>query len=177
VPEKNRKLMVAVCAHLLAALSPRPSDVREQQAEQGDGGVRVTHATIRDAEDELHIECRFSDGQKYAAIRLDDDEIGNALARVILAALAQPPRQSEDGRWISVKKRLPAADDSYALVVDDYSDVRGGQRHELAMWSTRVFSDAPAWITRGGDEVPRVTHWMPLPEPPAPAAKGEERGR
>lgn len=28
----------------------------------------VTYATVRDAEDELHIECRFSDGQKFAAV-------------------------------------------------------------------------------------------------------------
>ena len=31
----------------------------------------VTHATIRDADDELHIECRFVDGQKFAAITID----------------------------------------------------------------------------------------------------------
>lgn len=28
----------------------------------------VTSATVRDAGDELHIECRFSDGQKFAAV-------------------------------------------------------------------------------------------------------------
>lgn len=31
----------------------------------------VTYATVRDGDDEWHIECRFSDGQKYAAIRVD----------------------------------------------------------------------------------------------------------
>lgn len=29
---------------------------------------KVIAATIRDADDELHIECRFSDGQKFAAV-------------------------------------------------------------------------------------------------------------
>lgn len=39
---------------------------------------RVIYATVRDAEDvdgieELHIECRFDDGQKFAAVVVDGD--------------------------------------------------------------------------------------------------------
>jgi hypothetical protein len=38
---------------------------------------RVRHATVRDAitdgVPELHIECRFSDGQKFAAIVVDGE--------------------------------------------------------------------------------------------------------
>jgi hypothetical protein len=45
----------------------------------------VTHATIRDGGDELHIECRFSDGQKFAAITVDSEFPG--LAQWIVAAL------------------------------------------------------------------------------------------
>lgn len=32
---------------------------------------QVISATVRDGDDEWHIECRFSDGQKFAAIRVD----------------------------------------------------------------------------------------------------------
>jgi hypothetical protein len=38
----------------------------------GDPGM-PTYATLRDGEDETHLECRFSDGQKYAAVTVDVD--------------------------------------------------------------------------------------------------------
>jgi len=31
----------------------------------------VKYATVRDGDDEWHVECRFSDGQKYAAVTVD----------------------------------------------------------------------------------------------------------
>lgn len=35
---------------------------------------RIVSATVRVSDDEyLHIECRFSDGQKYAAVMVDAD--------------------------------------------------------------------------------------------------------
>lgn len=42
----------------------------------------VIRATVREADDELHIECRFSDGQKFAAVRVDSDlpELANRIA-------------------------------------------------------------------------------------------------
>lgn len=33
--------------------------------------MKVKHATIREAENTLDIECRFEDGQKFAAVRID----------------------------------------------------------------------------------------------------------
>lgn len=33
----------------------------------------VTHCTIRDGGDEWHIECRFKDGQKFAAVLVDKE--------------------------------------------------------------------------------------------------------
>lgn len=38
-----------------------------------DGEPNVVRATVRDADDKLHIECRFSDGQKFAAVIVDAD--------------------------------------------------------------------------------------------------------
>lgn len=47
----------------------------------------VIRATVRDADDELHIECRFSDGQKFAAVRVDSDfpELANRIASFLSA--------------------------------------------------------------------------------------------
>lgn len=45
----------------------------------------VTYATIRDGCDEWHLECRFSDGQKFAAVIVDKDFEG--LAEQICADL------------------------------------------------------------------------------------------
>lgn len=48
---------------------------------------RVNFATVRDGDDELHIECRFWDGQKIAAIVVDREfpqlaqDIANYLSR------------------------------------------------------------------------------------------------
>jgi hypothetical protein len=51
---------------------------------------RVIYATVRDAEDadgieELHIECRFDDGQKFAAVVVDGDfpQLAHALCNFL----------------------------------------------------------------------------------------------
>jgi hypothetical protein len=46
---------------------------------------RVVRATVRDGDDAWHVECRFSDGQKFAAIHVDREHEG--LAHVIAEAL------------------------------------------------------------------------------------------
>lgn len=46
---------------------------------------KVTSATVRDGGDEWHIECRFSDGQKFAAITVDRE--CEALAHQVAKAL------------------------------------------------------------------------------------------
>jgi hypothetical protein len=33
--------------------------------------TRVTQATVRDGDTEWHVECRFDDGQKFAAVTVD----------------------------------------------------------------------------------------------------------
>jgi hypothetical protein len=46
------------------------------------------YATVRDGFDEWHVECRFDDGQKFAAVHVDYDFPD--LAHRIAAALASP---------------------------------------------------------------------------------------
>lgn len=50
-----------------------------------------------------------------------------------------------NGHWIGVGKQMPLVND--------------GRMEELDRWET----DTGEYIERSG---PRVTHWMPLPEPP-----------
>lgn len=61
------------------------------QAEQS--ACPVQFATVRDGGDEWHIECRFKDGQKFAAVTVDKDQ--EALADWIALSLSQPPEASE----------------------------------------------------------------------------------
>jgi hypothetical protein len=58
----------------------------------------VVSATVRDGDDEWHIECRFDDGQKYAAIRVDKEQ--EDLADAICAFLNARARgtSAQDGR-------------------------------------------------------------------------------
>ncbi len=37
------------------------------------GEPRITHCGVRDGDDEYHIECRFDDGQKFAAVKVDGE--------------------------------------------------------------------------------------------------------
>lgn len=55
--------------------------------------------------------------------------------------------------WISVRERLP---EQYGLFL--IADDKGNM--EVASW-TKQFG----WFS-GGNRVKRVTHWMPLPDPP-----------
>lgn len=57
------------------------------------------------------------------------------------------------GDWISVDERLP---EQYGLFL--IADDKGNM--EVASW-TKQFG----WFS-GGNRVKRVTHWMPMPEPP-----------
>jgi hypothetical protein len=52
---------------------------------------KVTYATVRDALDELHIECRFNDGQKFSPVKVDNDfpELANQIANALNTAADQ----------------------------------------------------------------------------------------
>jgi len=67
-------------------------------------------------------------------------------------------RTLRDSRWISVEERLPERNEP-VLVVDE-SGVNVGSYSPMLddWWSLQGDRMAPG---------PQVTHWMPLPEPPA----------
>lgn len=69
----------------------------------------VTSATVREADDEWHIECQFNDGQKYVAIKVDID--CEQLAEVISAFLnSQEFQKLQSDRyfaWLEGNERRP----------------------------------------------------------------------
>lgn len=67
--------------------------------------------------------------------------------------------------WISVKDRLPEIDGNVLVIVNGkpHKNVTLESAYELA-----EFSPSDGWILEMWPEweTPKVTHWMPLPEPP-----------
>lgn len=63
--------------------------------------------------------------------------------------------------WISVKDRLPtpSSDCRYSL----YLAIHAGWDHHATVL---MFDNEMLNFTRHGDDTQKVTHWMPLPEPP-----------
>ena len=69
------------------------------------------------------------------------------------------------GKWIPVTERLP---EMHTKVL--CCGVKGGRFiAELSEWGKGDLY----WTKRDGKGCPTVTHWMPLPEPPADMRKGE----
>lgn len=64
-------------------------------------------------------------------------------------------------RWIPVKERLPENIGLYLVIENHWLD--GSPGIKIAKWNT------VDWFTadrKSSEITPRVTHWMPLPEPP-----------
>jgi len=64
--------------------------------------------------------------------------------------------------WISVKDRLPDNHDDVLVVGEGWDNMN---------WWRIYFYEKGIWYTIDGDEVneqsqSKITHWMPLPEPP-----------
>ena len=67
----------------------------------------------------------------------------------------------ERHRWIPVKERLPENIGLYLVIENHWLD--GSPGIKIAKWNTA------GWFTadrKSREITPRVTHWMPLPEPP-----------
>lgn len=60
------------------------------------------------------------------------------------------------GRWIPVGERLPKRNEDVLLVSD------GAVTHGHLFY----YQDGRRFFTAHAMEIPRVTHWRPLPEPP-----------
>ncbi len=75
------------------------------------------------------------------------------------------------GQWISVKDRLPEIEGDYLVRVLDDSishytfEVYGWYKGIFIYWTDGM--ELPVGKNTHGENIPvKVTHWMPLPEPP-----------
>lgn len=74
--------------------------------------------------------------------------------------------QEDRARWIPVTERLPEGDDTvlvycpevFKYVTGPHKSFFGRYSHTLDKWIVLSFGANDTWT---------VTHWMPLPEPPA----------
>jgi hypothetical protein len=87
-------------------------------------------------------------------------------------AVRASPERGAGGAWIACSERMPVDDDSYVAVIrDEFGAVD---------WRLWYWGDADSeWHDEWGNKCTRdvFTHWMPIPEPPAPVAnatKGAE---
>lgn len=65
--------------------------------------------------------------------------------------------------WISVKDKLPKDDMRVLVYRDDYTDSIYFGRYFYSLHEPR---DVPIFGIGGIGQTDKVTHWMPLPEPP-----------
>lgn len=73
-------------------------------------------------------------------------------------------------QWISVKERLPDEEGKYLVIVHDGIALGVLYFYKRYPYCNKgIRTDSPVWCgcdDYGDFEVKRVTHWMPLPEPP-----------
>lgn len=79
------------------------------------------------------------------------------------ARKALQPTLTQPNEWVSVEERLPEESDGMVLFTNGKA-VTSGYRNHMFRMSGEEGIYAPA-IRKGGGYM-RVTHWMPLPEPP-----------
>ena len=66
--------------------------------------------------------------------------------------------------WISVEERLPAQSGNYLICFR----CRGSDAEEVYVSSTFCYAEgeSPRWDAQVIRDDIKITHWMPLPEPP-----------
>ena len=77
--------------------------------------------------------------------------------KIIAPELVEEPKPAATPQWISVEDKLP---DAFKPVIICRKYVKGTLRIEQGYW------DVNGWWMIYGARVKRVTHWMPMPEPP-----------
>jgi hypothetical protein len=82
-------------------------------------------------------------------------------------------------QWVSVAERLPAFDQSVALVnVNKWENVGGDWLRNIhACGYLARLGSGPYWSVRGerAMSLDAFTHWLALPAPPDDEAEGEQR--
>jgi hypothetical protein len=96
-------------------------------------------------------------GAGFAALSPSADSSASLLHYCVNHAADEIERLRDERRWIPVEERLPGPNEPVLI----YTEVLG--RHVASV------DEEGEWFCDYGGEwlFPNVTHWMPLPEPPA----------
>lgn len=79
--------------------------IKESWRHRGRDEPTLTHCAVREGDGEWHIECRFSDGQKLAAIRVDGEfpALADRVAGLLNAKAWSSERPMKPGKfWLAV---------------------------------------------------------------------------
>lgn len=131
-------------------------DVKKDIEYMGDEPT-LNHCTVRKGDDEWHIECRFSDGQKYAAIKVDGDFplLADRVAAFLNATSWTSERPTRPGKyWLAMhpdQRGLLLEEGVYKVEVREANHVyhyRGmtrfsNERLTEALWAECTTPDDP----------------------------------
>ena len=100
----------------------------------------------------------------------DNDTQGADIISDVMLQLDDMPTLTPPNEWVSVEDRLPDYSDGMVLLTDG-NIVQTGYRNWLFRmdWLPGVY--CPKQRPSGGEM--RVTHWLPLPEPPERKSEDE----
>lgn len=84
--------------------------------------------------------------------------------QLVLASPAAQPGEPKGNWWISVEDRLPKLEQEVLAITHGWNEYYFGLRKHVEPGTSKE-SD---WLLRDWKSLrePKVTHWMPLPEPP-----------
>ena len=89
----------------------------------------LKYCTVREGDEEWHLECRFSDGQKYAAIWVDGEfpQLAERVASLLNGGTWTDERPTEPGEyWVSIAPTERTADGKKIPAVLDVRVSRSG---------------------------------------------------
>lgn len=97
----------------------------------------------------------------YMIVHPERDKLHEAVDMAISTLRAQQKSNDPLNGWISVKERLPAEKSGKVLMTD-------GKKHYIAPreWMHKINGAGGIYIPANHGAGAKITHWMPLPEPP-----------
>lgn len=98
--------------------------------------------------------------------RLDKLQVDDVLDGIVLEIERGQFDAPEPEGWISVKSGLPEKRGCFLVFINKDHHPRHGYFSGSKKWSVD-------WESGEVSEIETITHWMPLPQPPAPEPKDE----
>lgn len=91
----------------------------------------------------------------------DETHLGNPNSKIIKLDVSELALQQVAPQWISVEERLPDREEGYPVSRNCF--VFDGKKYSMAFYSYAH----EQWESATSYDFVDVTHWMPLPKPPA----------